>query len=174
MNFTLEKKFNLALIGVGIQLLLWINNNVYFFLNFSYGDLFVSIFRIVDALSVLLLLPFFITLLRNRSLIFNQQLEEKSNKTPPQKISLTSHIATRIGSILLIFGFSYAVILKAVDPGGYGIIFAGIATVVIVFIALIIDSILIYKKEKDSSRFYTNIFIISAFILGAFSIFGAL
>lgn len=170
MNFTLEKKFNLAVVCLGIQLLMLISG--YLFPLFPYmGEISLIIYRFLSVFSMVGMLPFFITILQNKSLILHPKNCEKTAEKPLSNTNLIKHIATRIGSIILIFGFSYVFILNGmVDPAGYGIIYAGIATAVIVLIGLIIDAIIIYTKEKDSSRFYTNIFIISAFILGIFSI----
>lgn len=169
MNFTLEKKFKLALICVAIQLLMWITGLLFPLLPYTLGDVFTTFYRILCAFSALGLLPFFFSVLQNRNLIFRTTATEGAETIRPESASLIQHIATRLGSMLLIFGFSYLFILTgAVDSGGYGIIYAGIVTVVLVLIALIIDAIIIYRKEKDSSRFYTNIFLISAFLIGSF------
>lgn len=172
MNFTLEKQFNLALICLGIQLLLMIS--AYFFPLFPYmGDVSFMFYRILNIFSVVGMLPFFVTVVKNRALIFNQQSTETSEKTSQSSTNLIKHIATRVGSIIILFVLAYVIILDGRgDSMGYGLIFAGLATLCITVVGLIVDAILIYRKEKDSSRFYTNIFIISALALGGFSVFG--
>lgn len=172
MNFTLEKKFNIALICLAIQLLMWITG--YLLPLFHYmSEFFLIFYRILNVFSVLGLLPFFITVMKNRNLLFNLQLAEPPKKTPPTSPNLIKHIATRVGSIIIIFALAYVFILDGgSDSMGFGLAYAGLATICIAFVGLSIDAIFIYKNEKDSSRFYTNIFIISVFILGGFSLFG--
>lgn len=173
MNFTLEKKFNLALICLGLQLLIWIIG--YLFPLFPYvGEVYLIFYRILNVFSVLGMLPFFITVVKNRNLLFNPQLAETTKKiSQPSSSNLIKHIATRVGSIIILFVLAYVFILDGSgDSMGYGLLYAGLATICITFVGLAIDAILIYKNEKDSSRFYTNIFIISALVLGGFSVFG--
>ena len=173
MNFTLEKKFNLALICLGLQLLMWIIG--YLFPLFPYvGEVYLIFYRILNVFSVLGMLPFFISVVKNRNLLFNPQFAETTKKTSqPSSSILIKHIATRVGSIIILFVLAYVFILDGRgDSMGYGLLYAGLATICITFVGLAIDAILIYKNEKDSSRFYTNIFIISALVLGGFSVFG--
>lgn len=170
MNFTLKQKFNLAAVGVVIQIVMLLSHNLIPSLMYSMGDMVITLYRVFDIFSVVSLLPFFITAVKNKNSIFAQENPAEITKATTSSTNILKHIATRIGSIIVLLALTYYIILGGKgDSMGLGLIYAGLTTAAIVFFGLIIDAVMIYRKEKDSARFYFNILIISALFLGSIS-----
>lgn len=170
MNFTLKQKFDLAVVGIVIQLIMLLSHNLIPRFMYSMGDITITIYRVLDIFSVVSLLPFFITAFKNKNSIFAAADSTEITKPQTGSTSLLKHIATRIGIIIVLLALTYYIILGGKgDSMGLGLIFAGLATAAIVFFGLIIDAVIIFRKEKDSPRFYFNILIISALFIGTIS-----
>ena len=166
----MKNKLKLAISAVLLHMIFWAVDFVSPLQFLTSGSTVNTIYKILYTFSVFAPLPFFIALYKDKSAfaIVENGKTEAHHSNSPKKIF--GHIASRLLIVIGIFLLSYVVITAGKsDPMGYGIFYAGIACVILTFLVLIVDAARIHRAEKDSSRFYTNIFILAILGLGLLS-----
>lgn len=166
----MKNKLKLALAAVLLHMIFWVVDVISPLLFLTSGFGVQTVYKILYTFAVFAPLPFFIALYKDKSAlaIGENGKTEAHHSNSPKKI--LGHIVSRLLIIIGIFVLSYVVITAGKsDPMGYGIAYAGIACVILTFLVLIVDAVRIHRAEKDSSRFYANIFILAILAVGLLS-----